>query len=116
MEKSGRFAYTCVQCGDSLPIFQGLRTMSTPELLSAQLDAFRAAGKNLQLDPLVTRKDLARLGVEYQLELVDELESAIEDSVGQDNKLVFTGHRGCGKSTLLAELGFRLTETGRYLW
>ena len=114
MEKSGRFAYICVQCGDCLFIFQGLRTMSTPELLNAQLEAFRAAGRNLQLDPLVTRKDLARLGVEYQLDLVDELESAIEDSVGQDNKLVFTGHRGCGKSTLLAELGFRLTETGRY--
>ena len=45
---------------------------------------------------------------------MDELESAIEDSVGKDNKLVFTGHRGCGKSTLLAELGFRLKDTGRY--
>jgi nucleoside-triphosphatase THEP1 len=88
--------------------------MSTPELLNAQLDAFRAAGRNLQVYPLVTRKDLAQFGVDYQLELVDELESAIENSIGQDNKLVFTGHRGCGKSTLLAELGFRLTETGRY--
>jgi energy-coupling factor transporter ATP-binding protein EcfA2 len=28
--------------------------------------------------------------------------------------LIFTGHRGCGKSTLLAELGLRLTDTGRY--
>jgi hypothetical protein len=46
--------------------------------------------------------------------LIDELESAIEDSVGKDNKLVFTGHRGCGESTLLAELGFRLKDMGRY--
>lgn len=55
------------------------------------------------------------MGVEYQPELVDELEQAIEDCIShQDNKLIFTGHRGCGKSTLLAEVGFRLTETGRY--
>jgi len=88
--------------------------MSTVEVLNARLEAFRAAGRNLQLDPLVTEIDLARLGVEYQTGLIDELESAIEDSVGKDNKLVFTGHRGCGKSTLLAELGFRLKDTGRY--
>ena len=88
--------------------------MFTVEVLSARLEAFRSAGRDLQLDPLVTEKDLARLGVEYQAELVDELESAIEDSVGKDNKLVFTGHRGCGKSTLLAELGFRLKDTSRY--
>ena len=85
--------------------------MFTVEVLSARLEAFRSAGRDLQLDPLVTEKDLARLGVEYQAELVDELESAIEDSVGKDNKLVFTGHRGCGKSTLLAELGFRLKDS-----
>ena len=88
--------------------------MSTVEVLNARLEAFRSAGRDLQLDPLVTEKDLARLGVEYQTELVERLESAIEDSVGKDNKLVFTGHRGCGKSTLLAELGFRLKDTGRY--
>lgn len=88
--------------------------MSTVEVLNARLEAFRAAGRDLQLDPLVTEKDLARLGVEYQTKLIDELESAIEDAVGKDNKLVFTGHRGCGKSTLLAELGFRLRDTSRY--
>jgi hypothetical protein len=87
-----------------------------PDLAALQhhLDRFRAAGRNLQLDPLVTQQDLARLGVEYQPELVDELELAVEDSGAQDNKLIFTGHRGCGKSTLLAELRFRLEETGRY--
>ena len=88
--------------------------MTDRESLQRQLEEFRAAGRNLQLDPLVTQKALAQFGVEYQTELVDELEQAIEDSAGQDNKLIFTGHRGCGKSTLLAELGFRLTESGRY--
>jgi energy-coupling factor transporter ATP-binding protein EcfA2 len=87
--------------------------MSSLEVLQHRLELFREAGRNLQLDPLVTQKDLARLGVEYQTELVDELEQAIEDSA-QSNKLIFTGHRGCGKSTLLAELGFRLRETNRY--
>jgi nucleoside-triphosphatase THEP1 len=88
--------------------------MSNLEALQQHLERFREAGRNLQLDPLVTPKDLARLGVEYQIEMIDELEQAIEDCVSRDNKLIFTGHRGCGKSTLLAELGFRLEKTGRY--
>lgn len=88
--------------------------MSDREALQQRLEEFRQAGNNLQLGPLVEPEDLARLGVEYQTELVDELEQAIEDCVGQDNKLVLTGHTGCGKSTLLAELKFRLIETDRY--
>jgi len=88
--------------------------MSDFEALQQRLAEFREAGQNLQLEPLTTQKALARFGVEYQTELVDELEQAIEDCTSQDNKLIFTGHRGCGKSTLLAELGFRLTETDRY--
>ncbi len=82
--------------------------------LEAQLAAFKTAGEKLQLDPLVTKVELASLGVAYQENLVAELESDIEDCTEQDNKFIFTGHRGCGKSTLLAELGFRLTETQRY--
>ncbi len=88
--------------------------MPDRETLQRQLEDFRTAGQNLQLEPLVTQKALAQFGVEYQTELIDQLEQAIEDCAGQDNKLIFTGHRGCGKSTLLAGLGFRLTETGRY--
>jgi nucleoside-triphosphatase THEP1 len=88
--------------------------MPDREALQSLLEDFRTAGQNLQLEPLVTQKQLAQFGVEYQTELIDQLEQAIEDCAGQDNKLIFTGHRGCGKSTLLAELGFRLTETGRY--
>ncbi|HTL90366.1 MAG TPA: ATP-binding protein [Leptolyngbya sp.] len=88
--------------------------MSSLEALQVRLERFREAGRNLQLDPLVDREQWQRLGVEYQVELIDELEQAIEDCAARDNKLVFTGHRGCGKSTLLAELGVRLTETDRY--
>lgn len=88
--------------------------MSSLEALQERLEQFRSAGRNLQLDPLVTQKALAQFGVEYQTDLIDQLEQAIEDAVDGDNKLIFTGHRGCGKSTLLAELGFRLMETGRY--
>ncbi|HIK17910.1 MAG TPA: hypothetical protein IGS53_21840 [Leptolyngbyaceae cyanobacterium M33_DOE_097] len=47
--------------------------------LQQQLEAFREAGQNLQLEPLVTQKALAQFGVEYQAELIDELEQAIED-------------------------------------
>ncbi|BAU12957.1 hypothetical protein LEP3755_34930 [Leptolyngbya sp. NIES-3755] len=88
--------------------------MPTLAELQERLLAFRAAGQNLQLEPLVTQKALSKFGVEYQTDLVDELEQAIEDCTYQDNKLIFTGHRGCGKSTLLAELSFRLLGTGRY--
>jgi nucleoside-triphosphatase THEP1 len=88
--------------------------MLTSEQLQQQLEQYRTASQNLQLEPLVTREKLNQLGVEYQTYLIDELEQAIEDSPGLDEKLIFTGHRGCGKSTLLAELSFRLIETGRY--
>jgi energy-coupling factor transporter ATP-binding protein EcfA2 len=88
--------------------------MSNLVALQAQLKIFQEAGKNLQLDPLVTQQDLARLGVAYQTGLSDELEQAIEDSSPKNNKLIFTGHTGCGKSTLLADLKFRMIATGRY--
>jgi energy-coupling factor transporter ATP-binding protein EcfA2 len=88
--------------------------MSNLAALQAQLKIFQEAGKNLQIDPLVTQQDLARLGVAYQTGLSDELEQAIEDSSPKNNKLIFTGHTGCGKSTLLADLKFRMIATGRY--
>ena len=88
--------------------------MSNLAALQTRLKIFKEAGKNLQLDPLVTQQDLARLGVAYQTELSDELEQAIEDSSPQNNKFIFTGHTGCGKSTLLADLKFRMIATGRY--
>lgn len=88
--------------------------MSNLAALQARLEIFRDAGQNLRLNPLVTQADFQRLGVDYQTQLIDELEQAIEYSEAPNNKLIFTGHTGCGKSTLLAELGFRLTNTGRY--
>jgi AAA ATPase domain len=84
------------------------------DALQHRLEEFRTTGLNLQLEPLLTRAELDKFGVEYQTELVDELEQAIEDDPSGTGKQIFTGHRGCGKSTLLAELGFRLLETKRY--
>jgi energy-coupling factor transporter ATP-binding protein EcfA2 len=91
-----------------------MSAMTTEAELEQRLETFREAGRNLQLEPLVTPKALEKFGVAFQPNLVDELEQSIEDSIEADNKLVFTGHRGCGKSTLLADLGFRLGETNRY--
>lgn len=88
--------------------------MPTLAQLQQQLDQFREISQNLKLEPLATHKELARLGVNYQTELLDCLEETIRYPTGQENKLIFTGHRGCGKSTLLAELGFRLIEGGGY--
>jgi predicted DNA-binding protein (UPF0278 family) len=88
--------------------------MSNLAALQTRLETFREAGQNLRLVPLLTQEDLARLGVAYQTELIDELQQAIEYGSAPDNKLIFTGHTGCGKSTLLSELGFRLTNSGHY--
>ena len=52
--------------------------MLTSEQLQQQLEQFRVASRDLQLEPLVTRAALERLGVEYQTDLIDKLEQAIE--------------------------------------
>jgi len=84
------------------------------DALNQRLREFKAASDNLELQPLLTKQDLERFWVEYQVELIDELEQAVEDCTPQNNKIVFTGHRGCGKSTLLAEFRDRMSETGQY--
>ena len=84
------------------------------EALNQRLREFKAASDNLELQPLLTKEDLARFWVEYQVELIDELEQAVEDCTPQNNKIVFTGHTGCGKSTLLAEFRDRMSDTGQY--
>jgi energy-coupling factor transporter ATP-binding protein EcfA2 len=71
---------------------------------------FQRALRNLSLDPLITDRDLERLGVEYGGVTLARLVSLIRDSDTQDSKIVFTGHTGCGKSTLLAELARQLQE------
>ena len=87
-----------------------------PDLAALQqrLRDFKTASDNLELQPLLTKKDLERFWVEYQVDLIDELEQAVEDCTPQNNKIVFTGHRGCGKSTLLAEFRDQMTQTGKY--
>jgi energy-coupling factor transporter ATP-binding protein EcfA2 len=87
--------------------------MPDKEALEQRLEKFRNAGRNLQLQPLLTQEEFDRLGVEYAAETLDELESAIEDSE-PNSKYIFTGHRGCGKSTLLAGLKRRLDSSDRY--
>lgn len=71
---------------------------------------FQRALRNLSLDPLITDRDLERLGVEYGGATLARLDSLIRDSDTQDSKIIFTGHTGCGKSTLLAELARQLQE------
>jgi hypothetical protein len=88
--------------------------MSSLEALQTRLTAFQAAGRNLQLEPLKTMQEIDRFGVQYQTQLVDEMEQQIKDTGNSSSKLVFTGHTGCGKSTLLRELDFRLLQTRQY--
>jgi hypothetical protein len=77
---------------------------------SELLQAFQTASKNLFLTPLVSQADVDAFGVEYGMDVLDELEGWAEDCVDGSNKLIFTGHRGCGKSTLLAEFSRRLAD------
>lgn len=72
---------------------------------SQLLESFREAYRNLELLPLIDRKDLERFRVDYGSEVIEELIQLVEDSPSGNGKIVFTGHRGCGKSTLLAEFG-----------
>jgi len=74
------------------------------------LDKFRNAYGNLDLMPLLTDEDLAQFGVEYGVEVMEELEQLLVDSVSGDSKILLSGHRGCGKSTLLAEVKRRLNK------
>ncbi len=71
---------------------------------------FQRALRNLSLDPLITDRDLERLGVDYGGATLARLDSLIRDSDAQDSKIMFTGHTGCGKSTLLAELARQLQD------
>lgn len=67
------------------------------------LKSFQEAYRNLELLPLLEKKELEKFRVDYGGEVIEELEQLVEDSPNGDGKIIFTGHRGCGKSTLLAE-------------
>jgi AAA ATPase domain len=72
--------------------------------MSALLQTFQTAYRNLELQPLMTPRELDQLRVSYGDRVIEELVQLIEDSSSGDSKVIFSGHRGCGKSTLLAEL------------
>jgi hypothetical protein len=90
--------------------------MTDRESLQQRLEEFRAAGRNLQLDPLVTQKALAQFGVEYQTELVDELEQAIKDCAEQDNKLVLLDIEAVANLLYWQSCAFGSRRVGAILW
>ena len=73
-----------------------------------RIDQFQEAFRNLQLQPLVTPREIKKFRVEYSEELIDELEQRVLDCNDYNNQLIFAGHRGCGKSTLLTEFSERI--------
>lgn len=75
---------------------------------AALRDRFRQTYRNLNLQPLLDAVAIARFGIEYGVESIEELENLIDIAEPPHNKVIFAGHRGCGKSTLLAELERKL--------
>jgi len=74
------------------------------------LALFREAYNNLELLPLLEKKDLDSFRVDYGRDALEELEQLVEDSPDGKGKIVFAGHRACGKSTLLAEFGRQMRD------
>ncbi|HEY9603868.1 MAG TPA: hypothetical protein V6C85_19790, partial [Allocoleopsis sp.] len=58
---------------------------------SPLLESFREAYQNLELLPLIDRKDLDRFRVDYGSEVIEELIQLVEDSPSGNGKIVFTG-------------------------
>ena len=79
-------------------------------MTSNRIDQFQEAFRNLQLQPLVTPREIKKFRVEYSEELLDELEQRVLDCNDYNNQLIFAGHRGCGKSTLLTEFSERINH------
>jgi energy-coupling factor transporter ATP-binding protein EcfA2 len=67
------------------------------------LQKFRKAYRDLELFPLIERKQIEAFRVDFADETIARLEQAVEDAP-TNGKIIFAGHRGCGKSTLLALL------------
>ncbi|MGH1396136.1 MAG: ATP-binding protein [Trichormus sp.] len=72
--------------------------------------SFKQAYANLELFPLLEKKETDDFRVDYGNDCIERLMQRIEYSPNGDSKIVFTGHRGCGKSSLLAELSRRIKE------
>ncbi|BAY11826.1 ATP-binding protein [Calothrix sp. NIES-2098] len=79
--------------------------------MSSELQAsFKQAYNNLELFPLVEKKETDNFRVDYGNDSIEKLIQYIEYSPNGDAKIVFTGHRGCGKSSLLAELSRQIED------
>lgn len=74
------------------------------------LESFREAYGNLDLLPLLHPNELDKFGVDYGVEVLEDLQQLVEDSASRDCKIIFTGHRGCGKSTLLAQFARQCSQ------
>ncbi|MDZ8052109.1 MAG: P-loop NTPase fold protein [Aulosira sp. ZfuVER01] len=79
--------------------------------MSSELqESFKQAYNNLELFPLLEKKETDNFRVDYGDDSIEKLIQFIEFSPNGDAKIVFTGHRGCGKSSLLAELGRQIQD------
>jgi hypothetical protein len=78
-----------------------------PSALFQQLNAIQ---KNFSLQPIVTPEDWAAFGVEYDTDVLNELNVALVPDSSLPIKKFFCGHRGCGKSTLLAQVAKQQQE------
>ncbi|MBU7581465.1 MAG: ATP-binding protein [Nostoc sp. TH1S01] len=67
-------------------------------------ESFKQAYANLELFPLLEKKETESFRVDYGNDSIEKLIQYIEYSPNGDAKIIFTGHTGCGKSSLLAEL------------
>ncbi|MBD2338415.1 ATP-binding protein [Calothrix sp. FACHB-156] len=79
--------------------------------MSSELqESFKQAYNNLELFPLLEKKETDNFRVDYGNDSIEKLIQYIEYSPNGDAKIVFTGHRGCGKSSLLAELSRQIKD------
>ncbi|AFY45093.1 P-loop NTPase fold protein [Nostoc sp. PCC 7107] len=73
-------------------------------------ESFKQAYANLELFPLLEKKETESFRVDYGNDSIEKLIQYIEYSPNGDAKIIFTGHTGCGKSTLLAELSRQIED------
>ena len=69
--------------------------------------------QNFALQPLLERQEFESFGVDYDLDVLTDLNIILETDKERPIKKFFSGHRGCGKSTLLAECAYN--QRDRYL-
>ena len=62
--------------------------------------------QNFALQPLLERQEFESFGVDYDLDVLTDLNIILETDKERPIKKFFSGHRGCGKSTLLAECAY----------